>query len=123
MSKLSGRARGYCIGISTNSAQGSLWYFDEIGKRGYPYAAGVIIGIGAGMVFVTAGYIQLAYGLQSDCLEKPLLIRASYPEEQEKGSYITMQSNIQALGSVIGGIIPVIINRQALAQSILIYIR
>lgn len=46
------------------------------------------------MVFITAGYISTAY-----------------PEEREKGSYATMLMNMQGLGSVIGGIIPVIINR------------
>ncbi|KAF2188994.1 hypothetical protein K469DRAFT_564889 [Zopfia rhizophila CBS 207.26] len=84
-----------CVGVQTYVVYvGSLWYYDEIGKRGYPYAAGPIIGIGAGMVFITAGYISTAY-----------------PEEREKGSYATMLMNLQALGSVIGGIIPVIVNR------------
>lgn len=84
-----------CIGVQTYVVYvGSLWYYDETGKKGYPYAAGPIIGIGAGMVFITAGYIATAY-----------------PEEREKGNYATMLMNLQALGSVIGGIIPVIINR------------
>ncbi|KAF2011274.1 hypothetical protein BU24DRAFT_397708 [Aaosphaeria arxii CBS 175.79] len=84
-----------CIGVQTYVVYvGSLWYYDETGKKGYPYAAGPIIGIGAGCVFITAGYISTAY-----------------PEESEKGSYATMLMNLQALGSVIGGIIPVIINR------------
>ncbi|KAF2705960.1 hypothetical protein K504DRAFT_387272 [Pleomassaria siparia CBS 279.74] len=84
-----------CIGVQTYAVYvGSLWYYDETGKRGYPYASGPIIGIGAGMVFITAGYISTAY-----------------PEEKEKGAYATMLMNLQALGSVIAGIIPVIINR------------
>lgn len=84
-----------CIGVQTYAVYvGSLWYYDEIGKTGYPYAAGPIIGIGAGMVFITAGYISTAY-----------------PEEREKGSYATILMNMQGFGSVIGGIIPVIINR------------
>jgi hypothetical protein len=84
-----------CIGVQTYVVYvGSLWYYDETGKRGYPYASGPIIGIGAGMVFITAGYISTAY-----------------PEENEKGSYATMLMNLQGLGSVIGGIIPLIINR------------
>ena len=66
---------------------GSLWYFDEVGKFGFPIATGVIIGVGAGCVFITAGYIQVAY-----------------PEENEKGLYITTQLNLQAVGSVTGGI-------------------
>ncbi|KAF2727326.1 hypothetical protein EJ04DRAFT_505881 [Polyplosphaeria fusca] len=84
-----------CIGVQTYVVYvGSLWYYDETGKKGYPYAAGPIIGIGAGMVFITAGYVATAY-----------------PEEREKGTYATILMNLQALGSVVGGIIPVIINR------------
>ncbi|KAF2251755.1 hypothetical protein BU26DRAFT_242849 [Trematosphaeria pertusa] len=84
-----------CLGVQTYAVYvGSLWYYDETGKKGYPYAAGPIIGIGAGMVFITAGYITTAY-----------------PEESEKGSYATILMNMQGLGSVIGGIIPVIINK------------
>ncbi|KAK7709381.1 hypothetical protein SLS64_006294 [Diaporthe eres] len=86
-----------CIGVQTYVVYvGSLWYYDETGLKGYPYAAGPIIGIGAGMVFITAGYISTAY-----------------PEEREKGSFATMLMNMQALGSVIGGIIPLIINRNS----------
>jgi hypothetical protein len=86
-----------CIGVQTYAVYvGSLWYYDETGKKGYPYAAGPIIGIGAGMVFITAGYIA-----------------TGYPEEREKGSYATILMNMQALGSVISGIIPVIINRNS----------
>ncbi|KAF2765746.1 hypothetical protein EJ03DRAFT_318915 [Teratosphaeria nubilosa] len=86
-----------CIGVLCYVVYvGALWYFDTVGQLGYPIASGVIIGIGAGMVFVTSGYIQ-----------------TSYPEEREKGRYITTQLNLEALGSVIGGIIPVIINRNS----------
>lgn len=86
-----------CIGVQTYAVYvGSLWYYDETGKKGYPYAAGPIIGIGAGMVFITAGYVA-----------------TGYPEEREKGSYATILMNMQALGSVISGIIPVIINRDS----------
>ncbi|KAI0129691.1 hypothetical protein BJ170DRAFT_617268 [Xylariales sp. AK1849] len=86
-----------CIGVQTYAVYvGSLWYYDETGQKGYPYAAGPIIGIGAGCVFITAGYVVTAY-----------------PEEKEKGAYATMLMNLQALGSVIGGIIPVIVNRNS----------
>ncbi|EAT82281.2 hypothetical protein SNOG_09946 [Parastagonospora nodorum SN15] len=86
-----------CLGVQTYAVYvGSLWYYDETGKKGYPYAAGPIIGIGAGMVFITAGYVA-----------------TGYPEEREKGSYATILMNMQALGSVISGIIPVIINRNS----------
>ncbi|ETS83637.1 hypothetical protein PFICI_05513 [Pestalotiopsis fici W106-1] len=86
-----------CIGVQTYAVYvGSLWYYDETGKRDYPFVSGPIIGIGAGCVFITAGYVATAY-----------------PEESEKGAYATMLMNMQALGSVIGGIIPVIINRDS----------
>ncbi|KAG9200533.1 hypothetical protein G6514_006875 [Epicoccum nigrum] len=86
-----------CIGVQTYVVYvGSLWYYDETGQPGYPYASGPIIGIGAGMVFITAGYIATAY-----------------PEEKDKGSFATILMNMQATGSVIAGIIPVIINRDS----------
>ncbi|KUJ07076.1 uncharacterized protein LY89DRAFT_601886 [Mollisia scopiformis] len=75
---------------------GSLWYFDATGKEGFPIAAGVLIGIGSGLVFVTMGYIAM-----------------SYSEEDNRGSFITMSINIQACGSIVGGIIPLIINRDS----------
>ncbi|RDW72225.1 hypothetical protein BP5796_08259 [Coleophoma crateriformis] len=75
---------------------GSLWYFDRYGQEAFPIAAGVIIGIGSGLVFVTMGYIAM-----------------SYSEEDDRGSFITMSINIQACGSIIGGIIPLIINRNS----------
>jgi hypothetical protein len=37
----------------------------------------------------------------------------SYSEEQERGSFITMSVNLQAVGAAIGGIIPLIINRNS----------
>jgi hypothetical protein len=46
------------------------------------------------MVFVTAGYIATAY-----------------PEEKDKGSYATILMNMQALGSVIGGLLCLLLFR------------
>jgi MFS family permease len=75
---------------------GSLMYFDNTGKSGFPIFAGVAIGISAGLIFVTMGSIAM-----------------SYSEEQDRGAYITMSVNLQAVGSVIGGIIPLIINKNS----------
>ncbi|KAL1873275.1 hypothetical protein Plec18167_006324 [Paecilomyces lecythidis] len=75
---------------------GSLMYFDHTGKEGFPIFAGVAIGVSAGFIFVTMGYIAM-----------------SYSEEQERGTYITMSVNLQAVGSVVGGIIPLLINRNS----------
>lgn len=77
---------------------GSLMYFDHSGKEGFPIFAGVAIGISAGLIFVTMGYVAM-----------------SYSEEQDRGSYIAMSINLQATGSVIGGIIPLIINRKSVS--------
>ena len=35
----------------------------------------------------------------------------SYSEEQERGSFITMSVNLQAVGAAVGGIVPLLINR------------
>jgi MFS family permease len=77
---------------------GSLWYFDQTGKTGFPIFAGVAIGISAGLIFVTMGYIAM-----------------SYSEEQDRGTYITMSINLQAVGACVGGIIPLIINRESVS--------
>lgn len=55
--------------------------------------------ISAGLIFVTMGYIAM-----------------SYSEEEERGAYITMSINLQAMGSVVGGIIPLIINRDTVSS-------
>lgn len=86
-----------CIGVIGYIIYvGSLMYFDNTGKSGFPIFAGVAIGISAGLIFVTMGSIAM-----------------SYSEEQDRGAYITMSVNLQAVGSVIGGIIPLIINKDS----------
>lgn len=35
----------------------------------------------------------------------------SYSEEKERGKFVSVALNLQAVGAVIGGIIPLIINR------------
>ncbi len=46
-----------------------------------------------------------------DGLVRWLTLPNRYPEEKEKGFYVTTMLNMQALGSLVTGIIPVIINR------------
>jgi MFS family permease len=94
---LIGPAVTACLGVLGYIVYvGSLWYFDHYGKQGFPIFAGICIGISSGLIFVTMGYIAM-----------------SYSEEKNRGSYITMSINLQALGSVVGGIIPLIINRKS----------
>ncbi|KAF2269993.1 hypothetical protein CC78DRAFT_574101 [Lojkania enalia] len=72
---------------------------------GTPIFAGTAIGLSAGLIFITMGYVAM-----------------SYSEEQDRRSYITMLMNLQAVGAVIGGIIPLIINRNSVASSLWHYI-
>jgi hypothetical protein len=75
---------------------GGLWYFGETDHSTFPYIAAVIFGVCAGLNFVANGYVMLCY-----------------PQEKEKGSFITINSGLMAMGSVIGGIIPLLIDRGA----------
>ncbi|KAJ5812677.1 hypothetical protein N7474_008978 [Penicillium riverlandense] len=75
---------------------GSLWYFDRTGNEGFPIFAAVAIGISAGCLFCTMGYISMSYSM-----------------EQERGTFISMSFNLQAFGAAVGGIIPLIINRNS----------
>ncbi|KAH8803409.1 hypothetical protein F5884DRAFT_507263 [Xylogone sp. PMI_703] len=73
---------------------GGLWYLSNTGKAAFPYFSAVCIGLSAGLVFVTNGYIML-----------------SYAEEREKGLYVTTGFGLLAVGEIIGGIIPLLIAR------------
>lgn len=75
---------------------GSLLYYDKVGGKAFPIIGGVFDGISAGFLFVASGSISTAY-----------------PEEKEKGSYITWNLNLQAGGSIIGTFIALVINRDA----------
>ncbi|KAI1617328.1 hypothetical protein EDD36DRAFT_450976 [Exophiala viscosa] len=75
---------------------GGLWYFDQTGHEWFAIFGGVAIGISAGLVFVTMGSIAM-----------------SYSEEEERGSFIAISVNLQAVGCAVGGIIPLIINRDS----------
>ncbi|OJI99848.1 hypothetical protein ASPVEDRAFT_81437 [Aspergillus versicolor CBS 583.65] len=67
---------------------GSLWYYDRIGKQPFPLAAGGILGVCAGLMWTTSGYIQFAY-----------------PEEKDKGTYIAVQWILTSAGSTVGALI------------------
>lgn len=42
-------------------------------------------------------------------------IAMSYSEEQDRGKYITVSINLQAVGAMVGGIIPLLINRNSVS--------
>ncbi|ORY64795.1 uncharacterized protein BCR38DRAFT_431019 [Pseudomassariella vexata] len=73
---------------------GSLWYYEAYGRESFPLAAGAIIGVGAGAVWITSGYIQVAYS-----------------DDSNKGKFIAIQNTIQATSSILCSILPVILNR------------
>ncbi|EXJ85257.1 hypothetical protein A1O3_05932 [Capronia epimyces CBS 606.96] len=61
---------------------GSLWHFDQYAVAAFPIFAAACLGISM-----------------------------SYSEENERGSFVAVSLNLQAVGSIIGGFIPLIINR------------
>ncbi|ERS98593.1 hypothetical protein HMPREF1624_05379 [Sporothrix schenckii ATCC 58251] len=71
-----------------------LWYFDATGQTWFPIVGGVLIGISAGLIFVVMGTIAMTYS-----------------EEDERGSFITISQNLQALGAAVAGFIDLMINR------------
>ncbi|CAK7209946.1 hypothetical protein SBRCBS47491_000617 [Sporothrix bragantina] len=79
---------GYAVYVA------GLWYFDATGHNWFPILGGVLIGISAGLIFVVMGSIAM-----------------SYSEEDERGAYITMSQNLQALGAAVAGLIDLLINR------------
>ncbi|EXJ75640.1 uncharacterized protein A1O5_00147 [Cladophialophora psammophila CBS 110553] len=90
-----GPALSSCIGvIGFILYVGGLWYFDDTGRNWFAIFGGVAIGLSAGLIWVTMGSIAM-----------------SYSEEQERGSFIAMSVNLQAVGAAIGGLIPLVINR------------
>ncbi|KIW38893.1 uncharacterized protein PV06_08718 [Exophiala oligosperma] len=90
-----GPAISACIGIIGFILYvGGLWYFDATGNNWFPIFSGVAIGLSAGLIWVTMGSIAM-----------------SYSEEKERGAFITMSVNLQAVGAGVGGLIVLIINR------------
>lgn len=84
-----------CLGICTYAVYvASLWYYEATGQQAFTLAAGAIIGVGAGAVFITSGYIQVAYS-----------------SDGNKGRFIAVQNTLQAAGSIACSILPVILNR------------
>ncbi|ETS86101.1 hypothetical protein PFICI_04126 [Pestalotiopsis fici W106-1] len=84
-----------CFGICTYAMYvGALWYYEVTGQAAFPLFGGAIIGVGAGAVFITSGYIQVAYS-----------------NDQNKGQFIAIQNTLQAGGSIVCSILPVILNR------------
>lgn len=56
--------------------------------------------ISSGLIFVTMGYIAM-----------------SYSEERDRGKYITISVNLQAVGSLVAGLIALIINRDSVSST------
>jgi hypothetical protein len=84
-----------CSGICTYALYvGSLWYYEASGKEEFPMVSGAIIGVGAGAVFITSGYIQVAYSNYTN-----------------KGKFIAIRNTFQAVGSILCCILPVVLNR------------
>ncbi|KAF7539178.1 hypothetical protein G7054_g2360 [Neopestalotiopsis clavispora] len=80
-----GPAITMCFGICTYAMYvGALWYYEVTGHAAFPLIGGAIIGVGAGAVFITSGYIQVAYS-----------------NDQNKGQFIAIQNTLQAGALVV----------------------
>lgn len=98
---LLGPAATMCFGICTYAVYvGSLWYYEATGAQSFPLAAGAVICVGAGAVFITSGYIQVAYS-----------------SDGNKGKFIAVQNTLQATGSIACSILPVILNRDNVSRA------
>ncbi|KAI1848639.1 hypothetical protein JX266_005498 [Neoarthrinium moseri] len=96
-----GPAVTMCFGVCTYALYvGSLWYYEVSGQQIFPLVGGAVVGIGAGAVFITSGYIQVAYS-----------------DEKNKGKFIAIQNTLQATGSTICSILPVILNKDNMSRS------
>ncbi|KAI1872935.1 uncharacterized protein JN550_003809 [Neoarthrinium moseri] len=83
------------LGISTFAIYvGSLWYYGITGQKAFTLIAGAVIGLGAGAVFITSGYISVAYS-----------------RNHNRGKFVAIQQTLQATGTIICSIVPVIINK------------
>ncbi|KAI9741784.1 MAG: hypothetical protein M1834_000170 [Cirrosporium novae-zelandiae] len=67
---------------------GSLWYFDRVGNKWFPYFGGAILGVTAGILWTTAGFVQFAYAT-----------------ETEKAKFITWQWALTCFGGTVGSFI------------------
>eukprot|EP00268_Persea_americana_P031068 TRINITY_DN30183_c0_g1_i3.p1 TRINITY_DN30183_c0_g1~~TRINITY_DN30183_c0_g1_i3.p1 ORF type:complete len:482 (-),score=57.93 TRINITY_DN30183_c0_g1_i3:632-2077(-) len=72
---------------------GSFLYYNHYNNKSFAIASGVILGIGAGLLWAGQGAIM-----------------TSYPTSARKGSYISLFWSVFNLGGVIGGLIPFILN-------------
>ncbi|KAL4882103.1 MFS general substrate transporter [Aspergillus karnatakaensis] len=87
---------------------GSLWYYDRVGGQAFPLTGGAILGVCAGLLWTASGFIQFAY-----------------PEEHDKGMYITWQWVLTSAGSTVGALIafvPTIHETEAAGVSNAVYI-
>ncbi|EXJ79410.1 hypothetical protein A1O3_08912 [Capronia epimyces CBS 606.96] len=67
---------------------GGLWYFDRTGHSWFPLWGGAMLGILCGILLTAAAFIQFAY-----------------PEEKDKGLFISMQFMMKASGAFVGALI------------------
>ncbi|KZO91337.1 hypothetical protein CALVIDRAFT_588995 [Calocera viscosa TUFC12733] len=64
---------------------GAFWYFGETGQAWFPYFSGIVLGLSAGWLWATAGYVALAYST-----------------EATRARYLGMQNVIVSIGGMIG---------------------
>ncbi|KAI8321106.1 UNC93-like protein C922.05c-like protein [Martensiomyces pterosporus] len=83
----------FISGLTYSLYSSSYIYYNHTGNGAFAIATGPILGIGAGILWSAQGMIMM-----------------SYPNESQKGRYISIFWVIFNLGGVIGGIVPFVIN-------------
>lgn len=67
---------------------GSLWYYDRTGATWFPLFAGAILGVTCGILWTCVSMVAF-----------------SYPQEQHKGLYLSIQWAMRSLGASVGSAI------------------
>ncbi|KAF9174214.1 hypothetical protein BGX21_011623 [Mortierella sp. AD011] len=80
-------------GISFVLYAGSMMLASDNDHSIYPPLAGILLGIGAGLIWVTQGAMMM-----------------SYPTENNKGKYISCFWALYNIGAVLGSILPLVMN-------------
>ncbi|KAK5203348.1 hypothetical protein LTR47_009572 [Exophiala xenobiotica] len=70
-----------------------LWYFDRTGHKWFPLWAGAMLGMLCGILQTVGAYISFAY-----------------PEEKDKGLFISIQYSVKATGAFVGALIAFCVN-------------
>jgi len=53
------------VSFNNGSHPGGLWYYDRTGNEVFAIVGGAVLGVGAGLLWTCAGYIEFSYAGKS----------------------------------------------------------